>query len=145
MIRRLNDEMSTCRTKLKTVDKDELHNIIYMFDNKLEMLVKQVEKLQKKSAKPNDVENLMSQIEDLRQLSVNARRTVGGQQTMEGRSLSLDTPLDESKRHPSMESVNSYASTKALKDKNGFARNGKKGWVSFRNDFRLTFPTNVSI
>lgn len=53
MIQRLNDEMHTCRTKLKTVDKDDLQNIIHMFDNKLEVLVKQVEKLQKKSAKVN--------------------------------------------------------------------------------------------
>lgn len=73
----------------------------------------------------------MNQIEDLRHLSVNARLTVSGQQPMEnGRSRSIETPLDESKRHLSMESVNSYASAKALKDKNGFARNAKKGWVS---------------
>jgi hypothetical protein len=74
----------------------------------------------------------MGQIEDLRHLSVNARLTVNGQHPMEsnGRSRSIETPLDETKRHPSMESVNSYASTKALKDKNGLARNGKKGWVS---------------
>jgi hypothetical protein len=58
MIRRLNDEMSMCRTKLKTVDKDDLQNIIYMFDNKLEVLVKQVEKLQKKSAKVINLLNL---------------------------------------------------------------------------------------
>lgn len=133
MVRRLNEEMMSCRTKLKNVDKDELHNIIHMFDNKLEKLVKEVEKLQKKSSKANDIESLMNQIEDLRQLSVNARLTVSGQNP------------SEMSRHPSIESVNSYASTKALKEKNGgFARNGKKGWVSNLYNFNYLTTSAVS-
>lgn len=128
--------MSSCRTKLKTVDKDELHAIIHMFDSKLEGLVKQVEKLQKKSAKANDIEGLMSQIEDLRKLSVSARMSVEGQ-SQNGRSHIVEIPNGEMKRHPSIESVNSYYSTTkgGGKDKgstNGFSRSGgKKGWVSF--------------
>jgi hypothetical protein len=103
-----------------------------MFDNKLEKLVKEVEKLQKKSSKANDIESLLNQIEDLRQLSVNARLTVNGQQPT------------EMSRHPSVESVNSYASTKALKDKNGgFARNAKKGWVS--NFYSFNFITKSAV
>ncbi|KAI6184004.1 Adapter protein unc-53 [Aphelenchoides bicaudatus] len=139
LIRRLNDEMSSCRTKLKTVDKDDLQSIIHVFDNKLEVLVKQVEKLQKKSAKANDVENLMSQIEDLRRLSVNARLAVSGQPS--GRSHSIEAPTDGMKRQPSVESVNScYTSTKGGKEKgsaSGFGRNAKKGWI--RSSFTRAF------
>lgn len=132
--------MSLCRTKLNAAGQDEVQSIIHVFDSKLEGLVKQVEKLQKKSAKANDVENLMAQIEDLRRLSVNARLAVGGQQPTSGRSHSIEAPVDGMRRQPSVESVNSCYAKGGKEKAGGFGRNAKKGWVSCSITF-LKFTT----
>ncbi|KAI6186145.1 AAA domain-containing protein [Aphelenchoides besseyi] len=140
VIRQLNNEMANCREQITNLNekKDDFHQIIHLFDSKLELLMRQVEKLQKKSAKPNDIENLVKQIEDLRQLSTNAGVRVN-RDTNGVRSQSIDP--GDLRKHPSVESVNSYASMKTAKtiDKNnGFSRNGtKKGWI--RSSFTRAF------
>ncbi|KAI6228193.1 Adapter protein unc-53 [Aphelenchoides besseyi] len=140
VIRQLNNEMANCREQITNLNekKDDFHQIIHLFDSKLEVLMRQVEKLQKKSAKPNDIENLVKQIEDLRQLSTNAGVRVN-RDANGVRSQSIDP--GDLRKHPSVESVNSYASMKTAKtiDKNnGFSRNGtKKGWI--RSSFTRAF------
>ncbi|CAD5214939.1 unnamed protein product [Bursaphelenchus xylophilus] len=115
-LHRLNDEMNSYCKNLYNQD-----HTLQQFEAGLETIKMQVQKVCKKN--PSQAEALMQRIEELRTLSVELTR----------RDPSL-------KRHPSVESVQSYASFRGNKnvDKNGIlTKAGKKSWI--RSSFSRAF------
>ncbi|CAD5210147.1 unnamed protein product [Bursaphelenchus okinawaensis] len=115
-LHRLNDEMNSYCRNLYNQD-----HTLQQFEAGLESIKLQVQKVCKKN--PSQAEALMQRIEELKALSIDLTR----------RDSSL-------KRHPSVESVQSYASVNSKRnvDKNGMlTKTGKKSWI--RSSFSRAF------
>ncbi|KAI1727071.1 neuron navigator 1 [Ditylenchus destructor] len=148
--RKLMSEMNAYRATVAqmSVKNHDYNQLIHVFNTRLNMMVKHVERLQQKSnLKQEEVDSLRQEIEQLRRLTCNAGVNIPQIQCWAPSSTSQDGAGEQLlNRHPSMESVasqrsnvskfNSQSVKESGEDKQN-SRGSKKSWI--RSSFSRAF------